>query len=87
MQEWDLVENLNGVMEYPTNVAKFNGVHSIDLFFPANFGADDTEITFVGFKGEFSERRRQAVEAVYEARPVPQDHKVPGENQGANWGL
>lgn len=54
---------------------------------PSNFGADVTEVRFVAFKGEFSERRRQAVEAVYESRPVPKDHKVPGEEQGAGWNL
>jgi hypothetical protein len=86
-QEWELVENANGTMEYPTQVAKFNGVHSIDLYFPENFGADATEIRFIAFKGEFTERRRQAVEAVYEARPVPQDHKVPGDEQGAGFNL
>lgn len=145
-------------------VSKFNGVHSIDLYIPANFGADCTEVVFVGFKGEFSERRRQvrgafcvcedgrgsgwglgvgriawggsarvgrrlrmgslmcvemglqswhvgrglallnsaackscalhllplpwqAVEAVYEAKPMPQDHRVPGDEQGAGWNL
>ena len=86
VQEWDLLENLNGTMEYPTQVAKFNGVHSIDLYFPSNFGADATEIRFIAFKGEFSERKRQAVEAVYEARPVPSDHQVPTEH-GARMGM
>lgn len=38
-------------------VAKFNGVHSLDLHFPATFGADQSEIQFVGLKGEFSEVR------------------------------
>ncbi|KAH7622446.1 putative PITH domain-containing protein 1 [Nannochloris sp. 'desiccata'] len=87
VQEWDLLENFNGQMEYPTQVAKFNGVHSIDLYFPANFGAAATEITFIAFKGEFSERKRQAVEAVYEARPVPSDHKVPGGDQMGQMGM
>lgn len=31
-------------------VAKFNGVHAIDLYFPSNFGADATEILYIGFK-------------------------------------
>jgi hypothetical protein len=69
------------------SAAKFNGVHSIDLYFPSNFGADHTCITFIGLRGEFSERRRQAVEAVYEARPVPRDHRVPGDMQGAGWNV
>jgi hypothetical protein len=36
-------------------VAKFNGVHSIDMHFTGNFGADFTEISFIGLKGEFNE--------------------------------
>jgi hypothetical protein len=36
-------------------VAKFNGVHSLDLHFPATFGSDQCEIQFVGLKGEFQE--------------------------------
>ena len=69
-------------------MTKFNGVHSIDLHFPSNLGgADATEVSFVGFKGEFSERRREAVQAVYETRPVPTDHKVPGAEQGGQWNV
>ncbi|KAL6753494.1 DUF1000-domain-containing protein [Haematococcus lacustris] len=79
VQEWDLqAENPGGVLEYPTQVHKFNGVYSLDLYFTGNFGAEATEIQFIGFKGDFSECKRQAVEAVYETRPVPSDHKVPG---------
>lgn len=36
-------------------VSKFNGVHSLDLHFPDNFGADATQINFIGLKGEFTE--------------------------------
>lgn len=53
------------------SAAKFNGVYSLDLYFPSNHGADHTTITFIGLRGEFTERRRQAVEAVYEAKPMP----------------
>jgi hypothetical protein len=33
------------------------------------------------------QRQRRAVEAVYEARPVPKDHQVPGDMQGAHWNV
>lgn len=69
------------------SAAKFNGVHSIDLYFPSNFGADHSTITFIGFRGEFSERRREAVEAVYETRAMAADHKVPDDMQGAGWNV
>lgn len=87
VQEWELVEDTAGVMEYPTQVAKFSGVHSLDLLLSGTVGGlDAIEVAFIGLKGEFAERRRQAVEAVYEARPVPDDsNKVPGIGQGAHW--
>ncbi|WIA37737.1 hypothetical protein OEZ86_014615 [Tetradesmus obliquus] len=87
LQEWDLQQDNDGSLEYPTQVAKFSGVHSLDLHFPGTFGAEQCEIHFVGLKGEYSERQRRAVEAVYEARPVPKDHQVPGDMQGSHWSV
>ncbi len=90
------------MLEYPTQIAKFNGVFALDLHFVGNFGADHSEINFIGLKGDFTEarricvtvrsshsefkltclwivqRKRQAVEAVYESQAMPSDHKVPG---------
>ncbi|BDA48813.1 PITH domain-containing protein 1 [Coccomyxa sp. Obi] len=78
VQQWDLQENLTGHIEYPTQVPKFSGVHSIDFYIPSNFGADSTRIHFIGLKGEFTEGKREAVIAVYEAKPLVSDHKIPG---------
>jgi len=112
-------------------VTKFNGVHSIDLHLPSNFGANATKIHFIGFKGEHTEviadlplhvlwpcnhmsldccgetthniacvsgnsdaiigvlqsqkrqmlqGKREAVIAVYEAKPLVSDHKLPGDD-------
>ena len=58
-------------------MAKFNGVHSIDLHIPACFSGDTTEVHFVGFKGEWSDRQRRPVETVYEMQPMPDSSKVP----------
>ena len=44
-------------------LTKFNGVHSLDLHIPANFGASSTRIHFIGLKGEFTEVRVRAVSA------------------------
>lgn len=38
-------------------LTKFNGVHSVDLHIPANFGASHTRIHFIGLKGEFTRVR------------------------------
>ena len=42
-------------------LTKFNGVHSVDLHIPANFGASHTRIHFIGLKGEFTEVRPRYV--------------------------
>ena len=67
-------------------MTKFAGVHSLDLYIPRSLGAPETRIHFIGIKGEFTERRREAVIAVYEARAVPTDHKVPGSDELQSWG-
>ena len=38
-------------------MTKFNGVHSVDLHIPRNFGADFTKIHFIAFKGEHTQAR------------------------------
>merc|ERR1711871_296496 len=78
-QAWDLVEERVDGVEYQTKLSKFSNVSSLTLYFPNNFGAELTTVYYIGFKGEFTSYKRQAVEAVYEARPVPKDHKVRDE--------
>lgn len=67
--------------------SKFNGVHSLTLYFPETLGGGDTtEIRFIGFKGTFTSRDRRAVEATYEAKPMPADHKVR-DMQNPSWSV
>ena len=56
--------------------SKFGNVSSVTLYFTSNFGGETTKIYYIGFKGEFTSYKRAVVEAVYEARPVPKDHKA-----------
>lgn len=66
---------------------KFAGVHSLDLYIPRSLSAPESRIHFIGIKGEFTERRREAVIAVYESRAVPSDHqKISGMDQMQGWG-
>lgn len=62
-------------------------MHSIDLYIPSNFGADQTEITYIGFKGDFTERTRGPVEATYEVKPMPADHAVHSDLVKNNFGI
>ncbi|OSC98511.1 DUF1000-domain-containing protein [Trametes coccinea BRFM310] len=72
------------VGEYHVMPAKFPNVTSITLFFPASQGADTTRIYYIGFLGQWSERKFEPVVAVYESKPNLADHdKIQGLN--TNW--
>jgi len=80
-QEFELVQDDEGVIEYAPKVVTFSSVHHLTLHFPSNLGGEEeTKIYYVGLKGEFSKAERTGVvNAVYEARPMAKDHKA--ENQ------
>ncbi|MQL00583.1 hypothetical protein EI005_25595, partial [Escherichia coli] len=83
IQEWDLVENMQGVLEYQTRYSKFQSVANITLHFPENFGGDTTKIHYIGFKGEATQLKRDVVATiVYELMPNPSDHKTRAESGG-----
>jgi hypothetical protein len=42
-------------IENVTRYAKFQGVSSLVLHFPENFGGDTTRISFIGLRGEATE--------------------------------
>jgi hypothetical protein len=53
-QEWELIRiEDKEVPEYPCKLTKFTNVRHLTLYFPENFGADVTRITYVGLKGEW----------------------------------
>ncbi|KAI4380137.1 hypothetical protein MLD38_006360 [Melastoma candidum] len=83
VQEWDLVENTQGILEYQTKYSRFQSVASITLHFPDNFGGGTTQIHYIGFKGEATQLKRDAVvNIVYELMPNPSDHKTRAETGG-----
>nr|KYP32125.1 UPF0424 protein C1orf128 family [Cajanus cajan] len=83
LQEWDLVENMQGVLEYQTRYSKFQSVANITLHFPENFGGDTTKIHYIGFKGQATQLKRDVVATiVYELMPNPSDHKTRAESGG-----
>jgi len=84
LQEFDMIEDLTGNIEYPTAVTKFKGVHHLCIHFPTSLGEERTRINFIGLKGDFQQRRREAVHTVYESRPVPEDNQAREEWRGAS---
>ncbi|CAM6039934.1 unnamed protein product [Sphagnum compactum] len=81
IQEWELAENPHGEIEYLTKYAKFQGVASLTLHFPQNFGANATCIHYIGLRGEATQLKRDVVATtVYEAIPNPSEHRLPSES-------
>ncbi|KXN72385.1 UPF0424 family protein [Conidiobolus coronatus NRRL 28638] len=78
VQEWELVDGISHEVEYQTRITKFNNVRNLSLYFPDNFGAESTEIIYIGLKGEFTELKDDPIITVYELQPNVKDHKVPG---------
>ncbi|CEP19394.1 hypothetical protein [Parasitella parasitica] len=83
-QEFELVQGSNEVVEYGTKITKFSSVRNITLFFPENFGHDTSIVRFIGFKGEWTELKRDPIITVYEANANPADHKIPGAENKMN---
>ena len=76
-QEFDLVRDPECGVEYRVKTVTFSSVHHLSLHFPTNFGEDQTKITYIGLAGEWTEANRVGVvNAVYEARAMPEDHAV-----------
>lgn len=51
------------------------------LFVSHNFGAESTSVMYIGFKGEYTKHRREAVETLYESRPVKAPADLKQEKQ------
>ena len=67
----------SGSTEYQVKVSKFNGVESLALHIPSNYGDEITKVYYIGLRGDFTEiNRREVVVTSYEAAPNPADHKT-----------
>lgn len=61
--------------------ALFSRVQRLVLFFVDNFGdgeEDVSRITYLGFKGEWTQLGRAPANILYEAAAQPGDHKIKG---------
>ncbi|CAG9798770.1 unnamed protein product [Chironomus riparius] len=75
-EEFALERDLTGSIEYSTKVVTFNSVHHLTLYFPENFGEEQTRIYYIGLRGEFSEAHHHGVTiCTYETTPNVSDHK------------
>ncbi|KAH9999195.1 DUF1000-domain-containing protein [Russula compacta] len=78
LQQFDVAVGRE-VGEYTLKPAKFPNVSTITLFFPASQGAETTRIYYIGFLGQWSERKQDPIITVYESKPTLADHeKIQG---------
>lgn len=66
------------VQEIPVKRALFGKVQRLVLFFPDNFGDDVTRISYLGFKGEWTQLGKAPANIIYEAAAQPGDHSLKG---------
>jgi hypothetical protein len=80
-QEFDLQPDMDGSVEYATNIARFSSISCLCIHFPDNLANSDdisTRVYYIGLKGDFLEGHRQEIViATYEARANLSDHKAP----------
>lgn len=71
------------IIEYPLKMVKFSNVQALTLLFsksyatkkdPDNADLNSLCIYYIGFRGEWSELKRDPVIAIYEAAAKPTDH-------------
>ncbi|KAJ3323453.1 hypothetical protein HDV06_001730 [Boothiomyces sp. JEL0866] len=76
-QEFECLQSCprGAVPQYLTKVTKFTNVRDITIFVPSNFGSDQTVISYIGFKGEYTSINRDPIITNYEIAANPADHK------------
>ena len=74
IQVIDLADSHEG-LDYALQVSKFSNVSNLVLGFQENFGADRTQVKFIGLKGELLRMKPKMVEFIYEVRAYYADLK------------
>ncbi|CAD6578277.1 MAG: hypothetical protein CYPHOPRED_000493 [Cyphobasidiales sp. Tagirdzhanova-0007] len=83
----NLIDSRDAV-EYPVPAARYPAVTVLTLFFNQNAGGDQSQIYYLGFKGEFSRRADRPGSIVYEKQANPADHvRLPGMGVGLHSSL
>lgn len=79
------VDGAEEPIEYQLKVARFSNCSSLTVLFEVDeqeLQVDSIEVRFLAFMGKVQGHRREAVNAVYEARPVPKGNQID-----AGWGV
>ena len=71
-----IVSQTNDIQEIQVKRAKFGNTYNLTLFMEDNYGDDVTRVSWIGFKGEFTELNREPFEVLYEKAANPKDHEL-----------
>ena len=87
-QEFELMIDNDGTIEYPVKIVKFSSTYSLSLHFPRSVGGDETKIYWIGLRGEFTQiQRDKIVLASYELAANPADHHVKASSKKASYDI
>ena len=75
-----LADSPSPCIEYPLKLSKFQNVGTLTVGIDENYGAENTEVRYIGLKGENLNQQSKAVVTVYESRANLADHKSPMED-------
>ncbi len=64
------------IQEHPVKRTLFGNTYSLTLFIEDNYGDEITRISWIGFKGDFTNLSREPVEVLYEKAANPKDHDL-----------
>lgn len=75
-QEFNLADDNEGLLWYKFKPSVFNNTNPLTILL-SNDRGEHLQVNYIGLKGDFTNLKQEAVTGVlYEARPVPQDHKT-----------
>lgn len=66
------------LQEIPVKRALFGKVQRLVMFLADNFGDDVTRLSYIGFKGEWTQLGKAPSNIIYEAAAQPGDHALKG---------
>jgi len=80
IQTLSIQDDTQGDIDYTVKVSKFQNVSTLIMYLTGNeINESGIEIQYCGLKGERTNDKRGIVNAVYEARPIPEDHTAGDE--------
>jgi len=45
-------------------IVTFSSIHHLSIHFPSNYGDDNTQVYYIGLKGDFSEAQRTGISLI-----------------------